>query len=56
MGYDELGMIVRLFLPGADLPAIPGKATTLVQKLATTFPIPGESLEQLKQSGRWARV
>ena len=55
MGYDELGMIVRLFLPGVDLPAIPGKATTLVQKLATTFPIPAASLEQLKQTGRWAR-
>ncbi len=54
-GYDELGMIVRLFLPGADLPAVPGKPTTLVQKLATTFPIPMEGLEELKGTGRWQR-
>jgi carbamoylphosphate synthase large subunit len=52
-GYDELGMIVRMFLPGADLPAVPGKPTTLVQKLATTFPIPMEGLAHLKGTGRW---
>jgi carbamoyl-phosphate synthase large subunit len=56
MGYDELAMIVRMFLPGAHLPGMPSKPTNRVQKLQTTFPIPMDALDRLKQTGRWERT
>jgi carbamoylphosphate synthase large subunit len=55
MGHDDIGIAIRMFLPGAHFPPLSNEPTSQVQKLPTTLPIPTAALEQLKQTGRWQR-
>jgi hypothetical protein len=55
MGHDDIGIAIRMFLPGAQFPPVSGEPTSQVQKLPTTPPIPTAALEQLKRTGRWER-
>jgi hypothetical protein len=55
MGFDEVGMAIRAFLPDVDLPALAGEPADVVQKALTSAPLPRGPADELKRTGRWRR-
>jgi hypothetical protein len=55
MGFDEVGMAIRAFLPGVGFPAHAGEPADVVQKALTSSPLPRGPAGDLKRTGRWRR-
>jgi hypothetical protein len=55
MGFDEVGMAIRSFLPELEFPIFAGEPADVVQKALTSSPLPRGSVDELKRTGRWRR-
>ena len=56
LGADDMGEIVRRFLPGADFFPLEASDADIAQRYARTYPIPREGIAVLRASGAWARA
>ena len=55
MGSDEVGEVIKRFVPGAVLPPLVTSACDVVQNYVTSHAIPRQALATLKKSGKWFR-
>ena len=56
LGADDMGEIVRCFLPGADFSPLEASDADIAQRYARTYPIPREGIAALRASGMWSRA
>ncbi len=55
MGFDEVGIAIRAFLPGVAFPGWPEESCNVVLKSLTSFAVPSPAVEQLARDGTWKR-
>ena len=56
LGFDEIGELVRWFLPGRAFPQATALHADLVQRYLRSYPLPREGLATLRTTGRWSRA
>ncbi|HET7160702.1 MAG TPA: hypothetical protein VFI62_17010, partial [Burkholderiales bacterium] len=56
LGFDEIGEMIKRFLPAVAFPSLSGSECDVVQNYMYTEPIPREDLETLLSTGRWSRT
>lgn len=53
LGFDDIGEVVRRFLPGVDFPALPPCEADLAQRYLHSYAVPREAVVALQKGGRW---
>ena len=53
MGFDELGDVIRRFLPAADFPALEDHGADVAQRYLRSYAVPRASVAALRAAGRW---
>jgi len=56
LGFDEVGLAIKAFLPAVDFPLRTDPACDAIQKYVQSYPIPREGVEALRRSDRWVRA
>ena len=54
LGFDEIGEVMRLFLPDVDLPPLGDSGADVAQSYLCSFPLPRDALSALKTTGAWS--